>query len=150
MGPPPFPAPAAAGGQAGTATATAAAGTEYSPECGNEPPPGPAAAAASAAASASASASASAAMCTPGVPPTTSSPVDSNSGISGAAGGIGSVVDDRLKVHGVQGLRIADASVFPCIPTAPTAAACMAVGAAAAEFVLFDCRTAGGATKAQE
>ena len=138
MGSPPFPAPAAAGGQAGTATATAAAGTGYSPECGNEPPPGPA------------PPPPPAAMCTPVVvPPTTSFPVDSNSGISGAAGGIGSVVDDRLKVHGVQGLRIADASVFPCIPTAPTAAACMAVGAAAAEFVLFDCRAAGGATKAQ-
>ena len=62
-----------------------------------------------------------------------------------ADSGIGSVVDDRLRVHGVQGLRIADASVFPCIPTAPTAATCMAVGAAAAEFVLFDCNTAAAA-----
>jgi len=61
---------------------------------------------------------------------------------SAAAAAIGSVVDERLRVHGVQGLRIADASVFPAIPTAPTAATCMAVGAAAAEFVLSDCRAA--------
>jgi len=58
---------------------------------------------------------------------------------------VGSVVDERLRVHGVQGLRVADASIFPAIPTAPTAATCMAVGAAAAEFVLFDCRAAAKA-----
>ena len=48
------------------------------------------------------------------------------------------VVDSHLRVLGVHGLRLADASVFPCIPTAPTAATCMAVGAAAAEFILQD------------
>jgi hypothetical protein len=46
------------------------------------------------------------------------------------------VVDARLRVRGVRALRVADASVFPRIPTAPIAATCMAVAAAAAEFLL--------------
>lgn len=41
---------------------------------------------------------------------------------------MGVVVDDELKVKGVHGLRVADASVFPWIPTAPIAGVCMAVG----------------------
>jgi hypothetical protein len=45
------------------------------------------------------------------------------------------VVDSELRVKGVLGLRIADASVFPSIPSAPIAAVCMAVGEAAAEFL---------------
>jgi choline dehydrogenase-like flavoprotein len=47
-----------------------------------------------------------------------------------------SVVDDKLCVHGVSNLRIADASVFPHIPTAPTSATAMVVGVAASEFIL--------------
>lgn len=31
----------------------------------------------------------------------------------------GSVVDAHLKVHGVQGLRVADSSVIPVIPGTP-------------------------------
>ena len=46
------------------------------------------------------------------------------------------VVDAELRVHGVTGLRIADASVFPAIPSGPVAAVCMAVGEGAACLLL--------------
>ena len=44
--------------------------------------------------------------------------------------GIGShsVVDDELKVHGLKGIRVADASIFPTIPSGNTNAACIMVG----------------------
>jgi hypothetical protein len=38
------------------------------------------------------------------------------------------VVDSELRVRGVLNLRVADASVFPSIPSGPTSATCMAVG----------------------
>ena len=45
------------------------------------------------------------------------------------------VVDSKLRVIGVKGLRVADASVIPKIPSGPIAAVCMAIGVAAAEFL---------------
>ena len=51
-----------------------------------------------------------------------------------------SVVDAKLKVHGVQDLRVADASIFPTIPTGNTNAPAMMVGERAAEFILQDNR----------
>jgi choline dehydrogenase len=33
---------------------------------------------------------------------------------------IGSVVDERLRVHGIDGLHVADCSVFPTVPRANT------------------------------
>ena len=48
------------------------------------------------------------------------------------------VVDPELRVYGVSGLRIADASVFPAIPSGPIAAVCMAVGEGAARLLLRD------------
>jgi choline dehydrogenase len=33
---------------------------------------------------------------------------------------MGSVVDERLRVHGIEGLRVADCSVFPTVPRANT------------------------------
>lgn len=45
------------------------------------------------------------------------------------------VVDQKLKVHGVENLRIADASVFPKIPGAHTMAPVMMVAERCAEFV---------------
>lgn len=47
----------------------------------------------------------------------------------------GAVVDASLRVHGLQGLRIADASVMPNIPSANTAASTMVIGAKAAKLV---------------
>ena len=49
-----------------------------------------------------------------------------------------SVVDPRLKVNGVAGLRIADCSVMPTPVTGNTNAPAMAVGLRAAELILAD------------
>ncbi|MGE3832285.1 MAG: GMC family oxidoreductase [Parvibaculaceae bacterium] len=48
------------------------------------------------------------------------------------------VVDARLKVHGVESLRIADASVFPTIPAGNINAPSMMVGQRAAEIILAE------------
>lgn len=45
------------------------------------------------------------------------------------------VVDARLRVHGVAGLRVADASIMPDIVNAPTNAACVAIGEQCAAFM---------------
>ena len=50
----------------------------------------------------------------------------------------GSVVDARLRVHGVPGLRVVDASVFPVIPSGNTNAPSLMVGARGAELILED------------
>ncbi|NND92391.1 MAG: choline dehydrogenase [Granulosicoccus sp.] len=49
-----------------------------------------------------------------------------------------SVVDNCLRVHGIRGLRVADASVFPCIPTGNTNAPAMLVGERASDLILAD------------
>ena len=49
-----------------------------------------------------------------------------------------SVVNPRLQVHGLKGLRIADASVFPNNITGNTNGPCMMLGARAAEIILED------------
>ena len=46
------------------------------------------------------------------------------------------VVDERLLVRGIVGLRICDASVFPACISAPTALTCAALGHAASTFIL--------------
>ncbi len=48
------------------------------------------------------------------------------------------VVDSRLRVHGVQGLRIADASIMPTIPSANTNAASVVIGEKAAQMIAHD------------
>ena len=45
-------------------------------------------------------------------------------------------VDSRLRVLGVDGLRVADASVMPSLPSGNTHATCMMIGERAAEFLL--------------
>ncbi|MFE1315027.1 GMC family oxidoreductase [Streptomyces sp. NPDC058755] len=50
----------------------------------------------------------------------------------------GSVVDARLRVHGVDGLRIADASVMPAITTGNTNAAVVMIGEKAADLIGAD------------
>jgi choline dehydrogenase len=47
-----------------------------------------------------------------------------------------SVVDERLMVRGVEGLRIADASVIPIIPSCNTHAPVTVIGERAADFIL--------------
>jgi choline dehydrogenase len=49
-----------------------------------------------------------------------------------------SVVDSNLKVHGVSGLRVADASIFPIIPSGNTNAPAIMVGEKAADLILGD------------
>lgn len=50
----------------------------------------------------------------------------------------GSVVDHRLRVHGLERLRIADASIFPTLTSGNTNAPAMMVGEKASELVLAD------------
>ena len=53
-----------------------------------------------------------------------------------------SVVDTRLRVHGLQGLRVVDASVLPTIPSSNTNAAAIMVGEKGADMVLEDTQSA--------
>ena len=46
------------------------------------------------------------------------------------------VVDPQLRVHGVAGLRVADASIMPVITAGNTNAACMMIGEKAADLIL--------------
>ena len=43
-----------------------------------------------------------------------------------------SVVDGELKVHGIEGLRVADGSIMPRITTGNTMAPCVVIGERAA------------------
>lgn len=48
------------------------------------------------------------------------------------------VVSHELKVHGVEGLRIIDASVFPALTSGNTNAPAIMVGEKGADLVLAD------------
>jgi choline dehydrogenase len=54
------------------------------------------------------------------------------------------VVDERLRVHGVQGLRIVDASIFPNITSGNLNAPVMMVAEKGADMILDDARTVVG------
>jgi choline dehydrogenase len=50
------------------------------------------------------------------------------------------VVDERLRVHGISGLRVADASIMPTIVSGNTSVPCMMIGEKCADMVLADAR----------
>jgi len=47
-----------------------------------------------------------------------------------------SVVDPRLRVHGLEGLRVADASIMPEITSGPTNAPAILISEQASRFML--------------
>ena len=53
----------------------------------------------------------------------------------GPSGETSAVVDAQLRVHGLQGLRVADSSVMPMIPSANICAASIMIGERAADLV---------------
>jgi choline dehydrogenase len=56
----------------------------------------------------------------------------------GAADDDGAVVDPRLRVRGLRGLRVADASVFPTLPTPNPMVMVLALGERAADLIRQD------------
>ena len=48
------------------------------------------------------------------------------------------VVDPKLKVHGIEGLRVADASIMPTILSGNTNATAVLIGERCADFILAE------------
>ena len=55
------------------------------------------------------------------------------------------VVDARLRVRGIEGLRVIDCSIIPAIPSGNTNAPAMAIGSKAAALIAADHRAAAAA-----
>ena len=56
----------------------------------------------------------------------------------GPADATDTVVDHQLRVHGISGLRVADASIMPMIPSANVNASSLMIGERAADFLVKD------------
>jgi choline dehydrogenase len=60
------------------------------------------------------------------------------------------VVDPRLRVHGIEGLRVADASVMPAVISGNTNAPSLMIGERAADFIAADAAAAQSAERTSE
>jgi choline dehydrogenase-like flavoprotein len=58
----------------------------------------------------------------------------------GAESDPGAVLDPRLRVRGVEGLRVVDASVMPSLVSGNSNAAAMVIGWRASDLILEDAR----------